>query len=119
VGLVFFIPGCSEVARGNGTLTILSAEEVKRLTGEAMVRNPDEWKGRSGIKHASQAEYEASRARATTPAYTFTSGESIMPVLHVILGGHAGWSGKTRARQHALCHAWVPRSGSSQMPNWP
>ena len=30
VGLVFFIPGCPDVARVNGKVTIVSAEEVKR-----------------------------------------------------------------------------------------
>jgi PPOX class probable FMN-dependent enzyme len=42
VGLVFFIPGCPDVARVNGTVTLLSAEEVKRLEVEASVHNPDD-----------------------------------------------------------------------------
>jgi predicted pyridoxine 5'-phosphate oxidase superfamily flavin-nucleotide-binding protein len=42
VGLVFFIPGCPDVARVNGRVTILSAEEVKRREVEAAVHNPDD-----------------------------------------------------------------------------
>ena len=42
VGLVFFIPGCPDVARVNGKVTIVSAEEVKRLEVEAAVHNPDD-----------------------------------------------------------------------------
>src|SRR5712691_8450490 len=42
VGLVFFIPGCPDVARVNGKVTIVSAEEVKRREVEAAVHNPDD-----------------------------------------------------------------------------
>ena len=42
VGLVFFIPGCPDVARVNGTVTIVSAEEVKRREVAAAVHNPDD-----------------------------------------------------------------------------
>ena len=42
VGLVFFIPGCPDVARVNGKVTIVSTEEVKRLEVEAAVHNPDD-----------------------------------------------------------------------------
>jgi predicted pyridoxine 5'-phosphate oxidase superfamily flavin-nucleotide-binding protein len=42
VGLVFFIPGCPDVARVNGKVTLLNAEEVQRLEVEAAVHNPDE-----------------------------------------------------------------------------
>src|SRR5262245_52842317 len=42
VGLVFFIPGCPDVARVNGKVTIVNAEEVKRLEVEAAVHNPDD-----------------------------------------------------------------------------
>ena len=42
VGVVFFIPGCPDVARVNGKVTILSAEEVQRLAVEATVHNPDD-----------------------------------------------------------------------------
>jgi hypothetical protein len=42
VGLVFFIPGCPDVARVNGRVTLLSAEEVQRLEVEASVHNPDD-----------------------------------------------------------------------------
>jgi uncharacterized protein len=42
VGLVFFIPGCPDVARVNGKVTILSTEEVKRREVEAAVHNPDD-----------------------------------------------------------------------------
>jgi hypothetical protein len=42
VGLVFFIPGCPDVARVNGTVTLLSAEKVKQLEVEASVHNPDD-----------------------------------------------------------------------------
>src|SRR5262245_2749410 len=42
VGIVFFIPGCPDVARVNGKVTILSAEEVKRREVEAAVHNPDD-----------------------------------------------------------------------------
>ena len=42
VGLVFFIPGCPDVARVNGKVTFLNAEEVKRLEVEASVHNPDD-----------------------------------------------------------------------------
>ena len=42
VGIVFFIPGCPDVARVNGKVTILSAEEVKRREVAAAVHNPDD-----------------------------------------------------------------------------
>jgi hypothetical protein len=42
IGLVFFIPGCPDVARVNGRVTLLSAEEVQRLEVEAAVHNPDD-----------------------------------------------------------------------------
>ena len=42
VGLVFFIPGCPDVARVNRTVTIVSAEEVRRREVEAAVHNPDD-----------------------------------------------------------------------------
>ena len=42
VGLVFFIPGCPDVARVNGKVTIVSTEEVKRLEVEAAVHNTDD-----------------------------------------------------------------------------
>jgi predicted pyridoxine 5'-phosphate oxidase superfamily flavin-nucleotide-binding protein len=42
VGLVFFIPGCPDVTRVNGRVTLLSAEEVQRLEVEASVHNPDD-----------------------------------------------------------------------------
>ena len=42
VGLVFFIPGCPDVARVNGTVTIVSAEEVRRREVEAAVHNSDD-----------------------------------------------------------------------------
>jgi len=42
VGLVFFIPGCPDVARVNGRVTLLSAEEVQRLEVEAAVHNTDD-----------------------------------------------------------------------------
>jgi len=42
VGIVFFIPGCPDVARVNGKVTILSAEEVKRREVEAAVHNADD-----------------------------------------------------------------------------
>jgi PPOX class probable FMN-dependent enzyme len=42
VGIVFFIPGCPDVARVNGTVTILSGDEVKRREIEAAVNNPDD-----------------------------------------------------------------------------
>ena len=41
VGLVFFIPGCPDVARVNGKVTILSAEELEHLEVELSVHNPD------------------------------------------------------------------------------
>jgi predicted pyridoxine 5'-phosphate oxidase superfamily flavin-nucleotide-binding protein len=42
VGLVFFIPGCPDVARVNGRVTLLNAEEVLHLEVEASVHNPDD-----------------------------------------------------------------------------
>lgn len=42
VGIVFFIPGCPDVARVNGNVTILSGEDVKRLEIEAAVNNSDD-----------------------------------------------------------------------------
>jgi predicted pyridoxine 5'-phosphate oxidase superfamily flavin-nucleotide-binding protein len=42
VGIVFFIPGCPDVARVNGKVTILSAAEVKRREVEAAVHNADD-----------------------------------------------------------------------------
>ena len=42
VGLLFFIPGCPDVARVNGRVTILNAEEVQRLQVEASVNNADD-----------------------------------------------------------------------------
>jgi len=42
VGVAFFIPGCPDVARVNGRVTLLDAEEVKRLEVEASVNNPDD-----------------------------------------------------------------------------
>jgi hypothetical protein len=40
--MVFLIPGCPDVARVNGNVTLLSGEEVKRLEIEAAVNNPDD-----------------------------------------------------------------------------
>ena len=42
VGIVFFIPGCPDVARVNGRVSIVDAEELKRLEVEASVSNPDD-----------------------------------------------------------------------------
>ena len=42
VGIVFFIPGCPDVARVNGRVTLLDADEVKKLEVEASVHNPDD-----------------------------------------------------------------------------
>ena len=42
IGIVFFIPGCPDVARVNGRVTLLTAEEVKQREVEASVHNPDD-----------------------------------------------------------------------------
>ena len=42
VGIVFFIPGCPDVARINGRVTLIDAAEVSRLEVDASVHNPDE-----------------------------------------------------------------------------
>ena len=45
VGLIFFIPGCPDVARVNGRATMIDAAEVTRLQVDASVHNPDEERG--------------------------------------------------------------------------
>ena len=42
IGIVFFIPGCADVARVNGKVSFLDADEVKKLELEADVFNPDD-----------------------------------------------------------------------------
>ena len=42
IGIVFFIPGCADVARVNGKVRILDAEEVKNMQIDADVYNPDD-----------------------------------------------------------------------------
>ena len=42
IGIVFFIPGCADVARVNGKVSFLEADEVKKLELEADVFNPDD-----------------------------------------------------------------------------
>ena len=42
VGIVFFIPGCPDVARVNGRVTILDADEVRSREVDASVNNPDD-----------------------------------------------------------------------------
>ena len=42
IGIVFFIPGCPDVARVNGRVSILDAEEVKKMQVDADVYNPDD-----------------------------------------------------------------------------
>ena len=42
VGILFLIPGCPDVARVNGRVTLLDADEVRRLEVEASVNNPDD-----------------------------------------------------------------------------
>ena len=42
IGIVFFIPGCADVARVNGKVRILDADEVKKMQVDADVYNPDD-----------------------------------------------------------------------------
>ncbi len=42
IGIVFFIPGCADVARVNGKVRILDADEVKKMQIDADVFNPDD-----------------------------------------------------------------------------
>ena len=42
IGIVFIIPGCPDVARVNGTVTLLDSDQVKKLEVEASVFNPDD-----------------------------------------------------------------------------
>ena len=42
IGLIFFIPGVNETVRINGSVKIVSEQELKRLEIELEVQNPDE-----------------------------------------------------------------------------
>ena len=42
IGIVFFIPGCADVARVNGKVSILDSDEVKKMQVDADVYNPDD-----------------------------------------------------------------------------